>query len=89
MSSEGTCRSQACLAPLIWAETVKGKMIPLDRDAVDRPANDDRTWRSIFVFGTDGRVRHVTPQEPVSGPLFVCHFATCKDIDKFKKRRTG
>lgn len=48
----GTCKG--CQAPLDWYETVKGRNMPMNRDAVPRKSETDReTGRVVAFFSSD------------------------------------
>lgn len=64
-----TCRS--CGADVIWAQTSKGRHIPLD--AV--PASDGN------ILLTDGIARVVDPGQG----HFVSHFVTCPQAHQWRK----
>jgi hypothetical protein len=82
------CRS--CGAPIMWARTVKGKLIPLDFEPV--------TGGNIHLRDTEvanGRVvtyAHVeaagTAQLFDDGePAYVAHFTTCPDADRWRHQK--
>lgn len=70
------CRS--CGAPMRWAVTTAGKRMPLDPQPSDRG--------NVHV-DDDGTATVLGPLEVQAhdGPLYVPHFATCDDPDRFRK----
>jgi hypothetical protein len=74
------CRT--CEAPILWAETVKGRRIPLDA----QPAHDGNIrleergqYVTPLAIIVTGRVEGVT--------LYKSHFATCPDAENFRSKR--
>lgn len=70
--SDKLCRS--CGAPIVWALTVNGRRIPLDRDAGPNPN---------IVVDNEGIANVVTPGEGDR----TSHFATCPDGGQHRKAR--
>lgn len=68
-----TCRS--CGAPIVFAETVKGRRMPLDRT----PDPDGTIWM------LDGIARTDQAPSGYPGPFFTTHFVTCPDAKKWRK----
>lgn len=78
-----TCRS--CGAPILFKRTSAGKLMPLDRD----PTPDGNVMLG-FVGGEETAILLTDPGDiagcAVDGvPLFMPHFATCPDADRFRK----
>lgn len=70
------CR--ACEAPILFARTVTGKLMPVD--AV--PVADG----TLILDGAT--VRHATFSDRDAGrPLYVSHFATCTEAPLFRRKR--
>ena len=77
---ETVCKS--CAAPIYFAIVDKTrKRIPIDVTPVTN-------GNIIFV---DGFAHYVTMFDQVGehDPLFISHFATCKDADKWRKKGSG
>lgn len=76
-------RCRSCRKPILWAETEKGRRIPIDPD----PVSDG----NVVLQRRDGFrpplaiVRFVIPTG--DGPRFKSHFATCPEASKFRKSR--
>lgn len=78
-----TCRS--CEAPILWAATERGKMMPLDETAVNAPGPLGRpgvmpdSLRGLFTF-VNGKARSATEDDrKLHRPLYTSHFASCPD----------
>lgn len=76
-----TATCAACSAPITWAETTRGKRMPVDRDPVDG-GNLRLTARPkgpplVEVISAGDLF---TPDEP----RFVPHFATCPHAQAFR-----
>lgn len=75
------CRS--CGKPIIWAETVNGKPMPVNAE----PTIEG----TLTVREREGRLplaAVVSPHLAFGRKLYVSHFATCKDA-KTWRRKTG
>lgn len=82
LPNRGTCRS--CKAPLIWATTEGGKLMPLDAEPSERG--------NVLLQGTQARVldRELAVAYRAQGtPLYLSHFAECPDREKFRKPKGG
>lgn len=81
MTATTICRG--CGAPIIWAVTPNGKRIPInpephptgniELDTTHRPTR--ATVHSQGPLGVD--------------TLYLAHFATCPNADRFRKRQTN
>jgi len=71
-----SCRS--CGAPILWARSTRGRMVPLDRE----PVAD-----GTIILGADDVAFVLGPaDEPIAGtPRYHSHFATCPDADKYRR----
>lgn len=72
-----TCRS--CGAQILWANTPKGKAIPLDAVQVPHKGNvrvNGRRGRRVAIFVEAGQGN------------YQAHFATCPDADAHRKERS-
>lgn len=70
---------------MVWAETDKGKRIPLDAEPVD----DGNIVMTQLVPRGMMRVRHVRKGEDTGiAPRYTCHFATCPEAAEHRKPRT-
>jgi hypothetical protein len=80
MNGSPKCRS--CEAPILWAETIKGRRIPIDR----QPAHDGNIRledRGRFV----PPIAHVlTGQIDTQLTRYRAHFSTCPDAAKHRKK---
>lgn len=81
------CRS--CGAPIVWAETVAGKLMPVDRD----PVADGNVRLSL---GPGGSTRSLTLSGPVLDEareegleLRLSHFVTCPQAAAHRRRSDG
>jgi len=91
-----TTRCRSCNAELIWATTEKGKPIPLDAEPVadgnirleERSVSPEGVGEvsvqeivltAVYTHPGEGSLFHTT------SPLYVSHFATCKDAKKWRK----
>jgi hypothetical protein len=75
------CRS--CGAPIRWALTTNGRRIPLDPDPVEGGN------LALADQGTTPIAYYVDPEdEPVPGPLYVSHFATCPNAAQHRWGRS-
>lgn len=75
-----TCRS--CGAPIIWARTTGGKLIPVDPDPTDNGNVE-------LVDGLDRPTAIVHAQPPLAAPpMRLPHFATCPDADGWRSPST-
>jgi hypothetical protein len=85
-----TCRS--CGAPIWWAHTTAGRLIPVDNAPVDS-GNIVTTGRQNVSESITGVVcsrPEVKVEEPGmlpdDRPRYVAHFATCPNADEWRKR---
>ncbi len=77
MTTQPRCRS--CSAPILWARTEYGNLIPLDAD----PIPDGNI---AFVDGVCKVVRRGELFEPVyEGPYFKTHYATCPQAHEHRR----
>lgn len=73
------CRS--CNAPIFWAESVKGKIMPMNSD----PAADG-TFRLVDRAGENPLAVFVRQSDRDAGlRLYACHYATCPDAKVWRK----
>lgn len=76
-----TCES--CRAPIRWAQTEKGKLIPIDYEPV-RGGN-------LLLVALDPRdaplARPATAQDSDTLERFVSHFASCPNADRHRRPR--
>lgn len=74
-----TCRS--CGAPILWAKTERGKMMPVDPD----PSENGNV--ELVPRGT-GFLAIVHGQAPLGAPpLHLPHHATCEFADEWRTRK--
>ena len=69
-------KCKACQAEMIWAETDKGRRIPLDATPEKRFLLGDE------VEGSWGDTRIATMVD-----VYTSHFATCPNANQFRKKR--
>lgn len=73
------CRS--CHAEIVWARTVKGKRIPVDK----APVSDGNITLHPTMDGPPTAIVHSQP--PLGDErLYVSHYVTCPDADSWRKR---
>lgn len=77
-TSSGECRG--CHAPILWASTEAGRLMPLDADE----AGDDGT------VTVERGVAQVVPSGPTLFPVarYRPHWATCPHADRFRPETT-
>jgi hypothetical protein len=63
------CRS--CKAPIIWAKTQGGKLMPLDSLPQQRYVLEEREEGTVAIYR----------------PVFVSHFATCPNADQHRRKK--
>jgi hypothetical protein len=70
-------RCRSCEAPILWAETINGKRIPLDEAPVEdgRFVLDETYDPPLAEYAKGG-----DPREK-----FTSHFATCAQADRWRK----
>lgn len=77
-TSTASCKS--CGAPIVWASTSAGGVMPVDRDRV--------AGGNIVLVERDAlstpRAEIVAPDPDV--PRHVSHFATCPNADRHRRR---
>jgi hypothetical protein len=67
----GTCRS--CGAAITWAETIRGKKIPLD-------------GRDVVAVRTEGNPIRERVIELIDTGITKVHFETCPEAEKWRRR---
>lgn len=72
------CQSEKCQAPIRWARTTTGKLMPLDPDP--HPDGNIELTDAGAVVHADGQMMFDT------GPRYMPHWATCTDPREFKRR---
>lgn len=80
------CTSPKCQAPIVFATTVKGKLMPIDAGV-----SEDGQWRLVAVAGVDTPNAFFVPRDERAGrrDLHASHFATCPEPQTFSKRQKG
>lgn len=73
-------RCRSCQAPLLWAQTEKGRRIPLDPDPY---AGEDP--RGLYVLRAGGLAVAVTPDAFPGEPLYRSHFSTCPEAKEHRR----
>ena len=66
----------SCGAPITWAKTVNGKMIPLDSEPAERPTG-------LFTLRSDRG--ELFADSAAGTPVYISHFATCPNADAHRK----
>lgn len=86
------CRSEHCRKAIIWARTPAGKMMPVDAC----PLEPDKivhggTFVALSVIQGYPRaeVHTLPPGRVVDRPLRTSHFATCDDVQRFRRERNA
>lgn len=77
-SLEAVTRCRSCDAPVLWANTEKGRRMPLDPDPYSGP--DPR----VFVLRA-GVAIAVTPDAFPDEPNYRSHFATCPNAAEHRR----
>jgi hypothetical protein len=74
-------KCKACDAPIVWAKTPNGKVIPIDAE----PSPDG----NVVLFAGPGSGELLAFFRNVKGAhrLHKSHFATCPNADRFRKWR--
>lgn len=71
--TRGKARCRSCNAPIEWAEiTPSGKKMPFDGEIVPVKSHHDPAGRLV---------------ETVDTTVTTSHFATCKDADKWRRKK--
>lgn len=86
----------SCLAPVLWARTESGKLMPVDRE----PTEHGNILLSHRGLGEPPTVLYQSPEQiaklraehersPQDGPLrlYVSHFTTCPNATQHRRRR--
>jgi hypothetical protein len=84
---EDTC--QSCGAPIVWAGTLKGKRMPLDRQPdpdegdylVAAAKSPNGALLAIRITNLNGKAREAAKRHGVQ--LRTSHFGTCPDREKW------
>lgn len=93
MAKRPTC--QSCGARILWAVTPSGKFMPLNPEPdrakgnvqlVDNPGGRAPIAR---VVASGGLFDEQKQDAWGAGELYVSHFTTCPDADRFRSRRAG
>lgn len=88
-----TC--EACDAPIIWAQTVNGKLMPVDAEPTragnvllgdDGPAARPRL-REATVLGARAALGAALEARDAGRTLYKSHFASCKEADRFRRKK--
>lgn len=81
-------RCRSCGAPIIWAQTVNGKAMPIDAEPVP-DGNVLLTGRRVETrrgtLAPECRVEGDTPMFPDGADRYMSHFATCPQADQWRK----
>lgn len=77
----------ACGAPIVWASTSNGAMMPVDAEATPDGnllllSTVDRKWVAIVIGKATREAPQAAPRE-----RHKSHFATCTDPKRFRKPR--
>jgi hypothetical protein len=82
------CRTQTCNAPIVWARTAGGKLMPVDAE----PSADGNVrlwdqqgfvWARVVSADDAERMR----RDPLAVPLRTSHFVTCSRPADWRKPR--
>jgi hypothetical protein len=74
-----TCRS--CPAEIIWAITPKNRMMPVDAE----PNPDGNVEITYDGLGRAHALVHGQPPMTTEGVMHMPHFATCPNVDEWRK----
>jgi hypothetical protein len=75
----GVCKS--CGAPILWARSDRGSLMPLDRSP-----HPDGNLELVQVDGV-GQVARVVVPDPTLGHRRLSHFVTCPNAPEHRRRR--
>lgn len=88
-ATRSTCRS--CRAPIVWALTSKGRLMPIDADPVDG-GNISLVEITTMQDWEPRLMAVVHPERQASllddGEQHVAHFTTCPQADEHRRPRT-
>lgn len=91
MPAQRPTKCRSCGAPLLWATTTHGNAMPLN--AEPDPEHGTVVLEDDLLGA--GQIAHVLPidaaaRASVRGELvYVPHFATCPDADRWRKSRAS
>lgn len=74
------CKS--CGAPILWAKTIKGRLIPLDPDPSPKGNIVIGEAGTALVFNSPAAIAPRLEGEP----RYLSHFATCPNADQHRER---
>ena len=85
-------KCKSCGAPIVWIETVNGKSMPCDAEAVEYQEN--RKGKSQIVTESGNVVRgDIVANAPdtllpkvVDGTGYISHFATCPYANQHRRK---
>lgn len=79
------CRS--CGAPILWAETVKGKSMPIDPTPVPDGNIFLQVRQHLPPLAIYLTALELTAAQAEKRELFKSHFATCPEATKWRKNK--
>jgi hypothetical protein len=74
-------RCRSCNAPIRWAETEKGRRIPIDAQPVE---DGNIVLQDRGKFRPPLAIVHFIPPQDVT--VYKSHFATCKQANRWRKK---
>ena len=83
------CRTETCQAPIVWARTDSGRLMPVDVEPnpidgnVRMYAQQGIVWARVVSDQDAVRMR----RDPLAVPLRTSHFATCSRPADWRKPR--
>jgi hypothetical protein len=79
------CRSASCAAPVIWARTSSGELMPVNPDP--DPDGNVELMPPGAGYDTPTAIVHPADQPTLwAGERYVSHFATCPEADQWRDR---
>lgn len=80
-------RCKGCGAPIVWIESVNGKMIPCDAALVQFVVHPGGSLRIVQQNGSVVTAEREQDVEKMDGVGYVSHFSTCPRAAEFRRAR--
>ena len=81
-----TAKCRACQQEIAFIKTVKGKSMPVNPEPVYFvPAGGPNTY--VMITGEVERGREPAYADKDTRIGYISHFATCPEVDKFRKKK--
>jgi len=78
-------KCRGCHKAVRIVATERGKQMPVDPDPTGHSTGTERTGAGVLVI-RESVVHVLRPDEAWSGPLYVSHFATCREARRSNRR---